>query len=109
MVFHGENKKKPYIRFYFHHNNHGEEPADIYGENTTYIIYIIFSPYMVNVVYTIHCENKRNQKKIGKKDPCSTQKAFAFVKSGTRRYPSNSDRGATFPTRNIPVQGQFLS
>ena len=55
-------------------------------------MYIIFSPYMVNVVSTIYRENKRNQKKIGKKEPCSTQKAFAFVKSGTRRYPSNSDR-----------------
>ena len=101
--------KKPYIRFYFHHNNHGEEPAGIYGENTTYIIYITFSPCMVNVVYTIHRENKRNRKKIGKKEPCSTQKAFAFVEYGTRRYPSSSDRpvavnksyishGRTFPT-----------
>ena len=90
-LFHGE-KKKPYIRFYFHHNNHGEEPAGLYGENTTYIIYIIFSPYMVNVVYTIHRENKRNRKKIGKKEPCSTQKAFAFVEYGTRRCPSSSDR-----------------
>ena len=90
-TFHGE-KKKPYIRFYFHHNNHDEEPAGIYGENTTYIIYIIFSPYMVNVVYTIHRENKRNRKKIGKKEPCSTQKAFAFVEYGTRRCPSSSDR-----------------
>ena len=52
--------KKHYIRFYFHHDNHGEEPADIYGENTKYIIYIIFSPYTVNMVCTIHGENKRN-------------------------------------------------
>ena len=35
--------KKHYIRFYIHHDNHGEEPADIYGENTIYIIYHIFT------------------------------------------------------------------
>ena len=46
--------KKAYIRFYFHHDNHGEEPAGFYGENTSYTI---FSPYMVNMVYS---ENKRN-------------------------------------------------
>ena len=84
-------KKKHYIRFYFHHDNHGEEPADIYGESTKYIIYIIFSPYMVNVVYTIHGENKRNLSFLP-----NSQKAFAFVKSGTRRCPSNSDRGIIF-------------
>ena len=80
-------KKKHYIRFYFHHDNHGEEPADIYGENTKYIIYIIFSPYMVNVVYTIHGENKRNLFFLP-----NSQKAFAFVEYGTRRCPSSSDR-----------------
>ena len=57
MVFSWWKLEKPYIRFYFHHDNHGEESDGIYGENTTYII---FSPYMVNVVYTIHGENKRN-------------------------------------------------
>ena len=61
MVFSWWKLEKPYIRFYFHHDNHGEEPDGIYGENTTYII---FSPYMVNLVYTIHGENKRNRPKI---------------------------------------------
>ena len=49
--------EKPYIKFYFHHDNNVEEPDGIYGENKTYII---FSPFTVNMVYTIHDENKRN-------------------------------------------------
>ena len=37
------------------------------------------------------CELGR--KKIGKNEPYSPQKAFAFVEYGTRRCPSSSDRG----------------
>ena len=37
------------------------------------------------------CELGR--KKIGKNEPCSPQKAFAFVEHGTRRCLSSSDRG----------------
>ena len=42
---------------------------------------------MVNVVYTIHGENKRNLFFLP-----NSQKAFAFVEYGTRRCPSSSDR-----------------
>ena len=37
------------------------------------------------------CELGR--KKIGKNEPCSPQKAFAFVEYGTRSCLSGSDRG----------------
>ena len=60
--------KKALHKILFSHNNHGEEPAGVYGENTTYIIYIIFSPYMVNVVYTIHRENKGIERKLGRRN-----------------------------------------
>ena len=33
------------------------------------------------------------RKKIGKNEPCSPQKAFAFVEYGTRSCLSDSDRG----------------
>ena len=33
---------------------------------------------------------------IGKNEPCSPQKAFAFVEYGTRRCPSSSDRGVAW-------------
>ena len=41
------------------------------------------------------CELGR--KKIGKNEPCSPQKAFAFVEYGTRRCLSSSDRGVACP------------
>ncbi len=49
--------KKPCIKFSSHHDNYGEEPAYVHGENTTNVI---FSPCMVITFYALHGENKMN-------------------------------------------------
>ena len=43
------------------------------------------------------------RKKIGKNEPCSPQKAFAFVEYGTRRCLSSSDRGVA-----LEIEEDFL-